>query len=201
VFFVWIADRWDARRYAFHVMILFNIMVLGMFGMVTTMYPKFIRVILVLLLVGSVASRLNAQKYDLYDEATMYGRLSKAYAKIVDHIDPEKEVVIALYYHIFSYYLDGIPENTKFIHIKNEKQLSREELIQILHDNKQGWIVWPYYKNWHIRRDVLGYIQKHFRNESPRGSKTVLYYFNRDMMENPKRRFKRRSAKPATKSD
>jgi hypothetical protein len=118
----------------------------------------------------------------------MYGRLSQAYAKIIEKIDPENEVVVALYYHIFSYYLDGIPETTKFIHIKNEKQQTLEELIEILRANEQGWIVWPYYKNWHMRRDVIRYIQRHFRNESPRGSKTFLYYFNQDMMENPTRK-------------
>jgi 4-amino-4-deoxy-L-arabinose transferase-like glycosyltransferase len=183
VFFVWIADRWVAPRYAYHVIVLFQLCLVGTFATLTTIYPRPLRWLLAGLLVFVVYTNFESGRKILYEEGSRYGRLSSGYGKIVNEIDPEEEVVFALYHDIYSYYLKDIPPQTKFIDLKNNRQHRLDDLLKELHRHKAGWLVWPHYKQYHFRRELVKYIRRTFRNESPRGSKIDLFYYDRNMMK------------------
>ncbi len=184
VFFCYFANRLAYSRYVCHIVVLFIMFVVGVFGSVAALYPMVLRWLLVFGLTIPIAVDLYTNKDKWYSNTRRYGRFSKACEVLKKEIKPKKQVVFAIRPKIYGYYYKGIHPETKFISIHTKKKQKLGPFVQRLYKHREGWIIWPHYKQFHLRKDVVRYIKKSFKRKSPRGSKASLYYYNRKMIKN-----------------
>ncbi|MCP4606579.1 MAG: hypothetical protein GY847_39735 [Proteobacteria bacterium] len=180
VFFAEVADRWQNIKYVSHIVPIFITCTVGAFGVMLSIYPKVVRVILVMLLLAGIGYRFESLSDKLYGESHPYGRMSKACEVIKREYKPETQTIIMYLPGTYTYYLQGISPDAR---IRSFRSLLREKrgFAKALTDIEEGWFLMPGYKKSRMRHSLGKYVRKHFKNRSLKGSKTYLYYFDRSM--------------------
>ncbi len=200
-FFVWFANRYPAQKYAFHIIMLFIIFKVGVFYILTTMYPKVLRWILVLGLVAHSAVLFSESFSSIYGDAYRYGRFSKVCEKVKKSYT-KNQIVVSYYPSLYSYYYRGASGRIPFHSIRGKRkpwQIGDKwlrgkrgfyEFLNLLYRYKEGWVAWPNYKTRKILPEVRQYFEKHFEDKTALGTRSKLYYYTRKMMAGMKNNVK-----------
>ena len=78
---------------------------------------------------------------------------------------------------VHTYYLTN--PDLKIKKLKKDKQFSKEELEQIVDQNNSGWVIWPKYKNYHLREKLKKYIKNNMtRVEELKDTNMQVYRWN-----------------------
>lgn len=157
-FFVFIGDRYASFVYISHITPITLFIIMYGFTIMVSLFKKQIQ----LLMYGALLIVLSLHMYEaiprLYTHNSGYGTYSKAYAVIMEHFNPEREVIFG---HLArDYYLQGLPKGAKVIDMR---EYTLEEFRKDTAVYKEGWIVWENRKSGQINRELLQYIESSFQ--------------------------------------
>ncbi len=125
-------------------------------------------IIIVVLSVGNFSKNFE-WIYRTYPEAQFSKR---AYPTILNNIQPEKEGVLGLY--LQKYYMQGWGDKIVTLPMLKGKKYTLELLKEDLAIFEGTWVTWATHKSWHLRPEVIRYINKNCRKYHGHGIDDTL---------------------------
>ncbi|MEZ4886680.1 MAG: hypothetical protein R3E32_18270 [Chitinophagales bacterium] len=146
-------------RYVMHIMPFASMLVIGiLFKINRLLTPKSLRLILpFIILILSTGHFINNYNwiYRIYPEAQFFTR---AYPTILNNIQPEKEGLIGMF--IQREYMIGWGHKITDLNIPKGRKYSLQWLKEDLSIFDANWVTWATHKSWHLRPEVIRYINK-----------------------------------------
>ncbi|MBU0732201.1 phospholipid carrier-dependent glycosyltransferase [Patescibacteria group bacterium] len=167
IFFTFFAGRYSAKKYIIFiipfVLILYSD---SLYNISKKLFKKKYAInlvfIILFLVTGPILSWPGIEASGIFQKARAdwtyqddeVHNFSEAYAYIEDNAKPKEPVIIQ---GVHTYYFSNPDLNIK--KLKKDKQFTRGELKKIVSENKTGWVVWPKYKEYHLRYKLKKYVK------------------------------------------
>ncbi len=179
-FFIFIADRYTAFKYALHIAPISIILIIySCLLLLRAINSRIITIAFAGLLFFNVASHYYHNIDTLYGDDHIYGSHSQAYEIIIDNYDPENEVIFGQYLRDF--YLQEMRNmEVETVNMLRHELYSFETFIADLQQYQAGWVTWETRKSRHLEQDIIDFIDTHFEKIHGQGVddlKVEVYYF------------------------
>jgi len=181
-FFVFVANRYPAAVYISHLTPLAIVLIsISWLSLLKIFQKKEIKILLVVLLLWGISSSLFPIKR-LYSQG-VNGNYSQAYQVIIENYNPQNEAIFGQY--LRPYYLKPLNDKAIFMDMSRNRGYSLEQFLTDLEKYQSGWITWETRKSYHLRPEIISYINNNFEKYHGQGidnTKVEVYYFDQDMV-------------------
>ena len=193
VFFIFVANRYPALKYASHIFPIFIMLYIYLTVLFTRISgKKWLTAIFAVLWIFS-SLNFSSKYFDKNFGKThpSFGNPSIAYQTLLDRFDPKNEVILGQY--LRTYYLRGLGNKDRIINMRSHREYSFPAFWKDINEYGAGWVVIETRKLPHMDTKVLKYIIKFFKKIHGTGidhTNIEMFHFNREMIDESVRYFR-----------
>ncbi|NOZ35168.1 MAG: glycosyltransferase family 39 protein [Chlorobi bacterium] len=183
--FSYVIEYAPSYRYISFITPFTVLLIVGSFILaIKILYNKILQTFLIVLLLTSVTISFSNHYKNLYIENTYSpAKPSIAQNKVVRNF--HKGDVIFKHWGP-KRYLNGIPKDTKFLSLGSYRGKKLSELLNLMKENPQGWLIWHKYNEARLNQNFVSYCNLYFKKYAGYGVDDYgeeIYYYDKKMLQ------------------
>jgi hypothetical protein len=183
IFFIWIADRYAGFTYIAHIAAIVTITSIFPLVLLINLIPRSATFIIYLLLFISTPFGLLEKFNETYENKNAFGNYSAAYAVINENFNPQRDTLFGQY--LKPYYLKNLlDKDVGTVSMLSNRQYTYDQFFLDISNHQSGWIAWETRKSNHLQKEIISYIEQHFKKYHGRGidnTNMEVYFFDQTM--------------------